>query len=77
VSVNKIGQFDWNVEVVNDPKTTQETILFKVGVGSISFAVNLLPRDASEIGKALVEAARIATTGVLRPTEKDISRILQ
>ena len=73
----KIGQFEWNVEVVNDPKTTQETIVFRVGFGSINFAVNLLPRDASEIGKAMTEGARIATTGVLRPTAKDVSRILQ
>lgn len=73
----KIGQFNWNIEVINDAKTTQETIRFSVGVGSINFIVDLLPRDASEIGKALIEGARIATTGVLRPTEKDVSRILQ
>lgn len=70
-------KMDWRVDVIDDKKTTATTILFTCSLGGVSFSTNLLPRDAAEIARVMGEAARIATTGVIRPDAGEVKRILQ
>lgn len=69
-------KMDWEVQVVNDARTCEQTILLRFTFGGINILINLVPRDAAQIAKTMGEASRVATTGVILPTAEDKGRIL-
>lgn len=69
-------KMDWEVQVVNDARTNEQTILLRFTFGGVNILVNLLPRDAAQVAKTMGEAARVATTGVILPTAEETGRII-
>jgi hypothetical protein len=65
-------QFEWTVQVHEDPETTQQSVLLTFKIGNCVIGWLIEPKTALKISKDLADGANVANRGVVTPTPKEL-----